>query len=455
MNDRIITTGFPITVERDVVVCGGGTSGTVAAIAAARGGAKTLLLESSGSLGGTGTNGGVNGLHGMRRHWKGTKVDDVIAGMALEIKDRLVDMGAAAGRKGAMEDMRFDPEMYRLLMDQMCQEAGVELLFQTYVVDPVKEGDAVRGVTWINKSGKGGALAKVVIDATGDADVAAGAGAEVMRGRIDGWPMPITLCFHLGGITRDLEDLFIDGPTDNRMALLRKGQQQGLLPFAKNAQNFGFFQLRSGMERQGKTRPGMGRINMDMVYNCDATDARQLTDAWIYARKRMYEIVDYLRASVPGCEDAFVIYTSPMLGIRDSRNIVGDHVLTEDDFVSSRRFPDAIGRSGRAMNVHPPRGLPAEYKRQWEPPFWTETTAPFDIPYRALLPKGLENLLVVGRCISAKGLMQGSIRGEPQCLVTGQAGGTAAAIAVRDGVTPRRVDVAKLQAALRDAHAIL
>ncbi len=150
-----------------------------------------------------------------------------------------------------------------------------------------------------------------------------------------------------------------------------------------------------------------------------------------------------------------MIYTSPMLGIRDSRNIVGDHVLTEEDFTSSRKFPDAIGRSGRAMNVHPPRGLPAEYKRQWEPPFWTETTAPFDIPYRALLPKGLENLLVVGRCISAKGLMQGSIRGEPQCIVTGQAGGTAAAIAVRDGVTPRRVDVAKLQAALRDAHALL
>jgi hypothetical protein len=391
----------------------------------------------------------------MKRHWKGQKVDEVIRGMAQEIRDRLIDMGATIGKKGESADLRYDPEMFRLLMDQMCEEAGVEVLFQTYIIDAIKEGDTVQGVTFVNKSGKGAAAAKVVIDATGDADVAVSAGAEFMKNRIEGKPMPFTLIFNIGGVQSDLEGLFKDGPSDNRVAFLRKGHENGNLPYAKNANDFGFFQINSQMMRGGKWRKGLGRINMDMVYNSDATDARKLSEAWVYARKRMYEILHFVQKEVPGCEDAFVIYSSPMMGIRDSRTIVGDHVLTEEDFIACRKFPDAIGRSGRAMNVHPPSGLPKEYTKQWEPPFWTEIPEPFEIPYRALLPKGLENLLVAGRCISAKGLMQGSIRGEPQCMVTGQAAGTAAAIAVRDGVTARKVDVKKLQGLLKEQGAIL
>jgi ribulose 1,5-bisphosphate synthetase/thiazole synthase len=453
MATKTVTREFPVTMERDVVVCGGGTSGTVAAIAAARNGAKTLLLESSGSLGGTSTNGGVNGLHGMQRHWKGEKVGEIIRGMAQEIRDRLIDMGGAIAEKGLPKDVRYDPELYRLLMDEMCQEAGVELLFQTYVIDAIKEDDAVTGVTFVNKSGKGAVTAKVVIDATGDGDVCTAAGAEFIKLRLNQRPMPFTLIFNLGGMNADYQKNFSMGEEDGRVKFLREGRERGEIEYAKGATNFGFFQVNHQMVREGKWRQGLGRVNMDMIYNSDSTDAKKLTEAWIYARKRVYEIVEFIRKS-KGCEDAFVIYTSPMMGIRDSRNIVGDHVLTEEDFLACRKFPDAIGQSGRAMNVHPPFGVPEDKKKQWEPPFWTEIPEPFEIPFRALLPKGLKNILVAGRCISAKGLIQGSIRGEPQCIVAGQAAGTAAAIAVRDGVEPRRIDVKKLQALLKEQGAI-
>jgi hypothetical protein len=258
----------------------------------------------------------------------------------------------------------------------------------------------------------------------------------------------------MGGLSYDFAKHFSMDEEDGRVKFLREGKVRGEIDYAKGATNFGFFQVKSKMLREGKWRQGLGRINMDMVYNSDSTDAKKLTEAWIYARKRVYEIAEFIRKSRPECQDAFVIYTCPMMGIRDSRNIIGDHVLTEEDFLACRKFPDAIGQSGRAMNVHPPFGVPEDRMKQWEPPFWTEIPEPFEIPYRALLPKELDNILVAGRCISAKGLIQGSIRGEPQCIVTGQAAGTAAAVAVHDGVNPRQIDVKKLQALLREQGAL-
>jgi len=466
MTIKTVSRDFPVTIERDVVVVGGGTAGSVAAIAAARNGAGTLLIESSGGLGGTGTIGGVAGFHGFRRHWRGLSTTaQVIRGMAQEIHDRLIEIGGLIGRKGEAEGISqtYDPELYKLLMEQMCEEAGVELLYQTYVIDAITDGNIVKGVTFVNKSGKGAALAKVVIDASGDADVAVSAGAKFTKGRINKIPMPMTLNFIMGGVDWKKARDFLDARDE--LAFLREAHSKGDLSLPPGAENFGRFCFYSEVLREGSYRNELAWLNTDMVYNTDATDAKQMTKAWIYAKKRVYEIANFLRKYVPGSENGFVLYTFPMMGIRDSRNILGDYTLTDDDFKSSRRFPDVIGRSGRAMNVHPPTGLPRnkkEYGRwkesgeqKWDPPFWTELKKPFDIPYRALLPKGLENILVAGRCIAAEGLIQGSIRGQPQCIVTGQAAGTAAAIAVRDGVTPRNVDIRKLQALLRDQGADL
>lgn len=459
MEEAKIVREFPITKEIDVVVCGGGTAGTVAAIMAARNGARVLILESSGSLGGTCTNGGVDGFHGMKRHWKGAKVGRITGGIALEIRDRLIDKGAAFGPdgepvKGDPKDVRYDPELFRLLMDEMCEEAGVQVYFQTYVIDAVKEDQRVTGVTYVNKSGIGAIRSKVTIDATGDGDVCTSAGAEYMTLRMDDRPAPMSLIFNMGGMHHRLPEQFGHADGDTRVKFLREAHKKGQIDFAEGADNFGFFGVGNTIVRDGQLREGMGRVNMDMIYNCDATDVEQLSKAWRYGRKRMFEIAHFLRDHVEGCEDAFVVYSSPMLGIRDTRNIVGDYVLTEEDFKACREFPDAVGQSGRAMNVHPPFGVAEEKDRQWVEPYWTEIPKPFEIPYRALLPKGLDNILVAGRCISATGLMQGSIRGQAQCMITGQAAGTAAAIAVKHQSSPRSIDVAELQSTLRKQGAI-
>ena len=449
---------FPVKYERDVVVCGGGTAGATAAIAAARNGAKVLILESSGALGGTATNGGVTTIHGFRRHENSAGAEQVVFGMAQEFHDRLVDIGGVVGKKGEANkeaSYPFDPELFKLLLEEMCAESGVEILYGTYIVDAIVDGGAVQGVTFVNKSGTGAVKAKITIDCTGDADVAASAGAEVVKGRINGKPMPLTLSFIMGNLDfAEFQKRFKKHGTKNTvMTYLRKAREAGDLSVAEGAENFGYFGIMP-VVREGSQRMDEGWFNSDMVYDTDTTDAEQMTQAWLKGRKRMYEIARFARKYLPGCENAYVQYTFPMMGIRDSRVVIGDYILTDDDFYEARKHPDVIGRSGRAMNVHPPEGLPPDAESHFgRPPFWTETKIPFEIPYRILLPKGLENLLVAGRCISAQGLIQGSMRGEPQCMVTGQGAGTGAAVAIRDGVTPRQADIKKVQTILKEQGA--
>jgi len=455
MTSKTVTREFPITMETDVLVCGGGTAGAVAAIAAARNGAKTTLLESAHALGGTATIGGVNGFHGFRRHDRsaGGVAEQVIFGMGQEILDRLGDMGGVVGKKGEYSKgsvQMFDPELMKLLLEQMCVEAGVHFLYGTYVVDTVSEARSVQGVTYVNKSGPGCIKAKVTIDCTGDADVAASAGAQYSTGRINGKPMPMTLSFLMGNL--DIEEYRKQLGWKPPMSLMMKAHENGDLSYADGVNNFGYFGILN-VVREGKRLTDVAWFNSDMVYNTDATNAEQMTQAWLKGRKRMYEIANFARKYLPGCKDAYILYTQPMMGIRESRNIVGDYVLTDDDFHQARRHADVVGQSGRAMNVHPPEGLlPGMVEHIGNPPFWTETKVPFDIPYRILLPVGVENLLVAGRCISATGLVMGSMRGEPQAMLTGEAAGTAAALAIRDGVAPRQVSIAKLQDRLKEQN---
>jgi len=480
MSIKMVTEEFPVLMERDVVVVGGGTAGAIAAIAAARNGAKTLIIEATGALGGALVNQGVEILHTFRvsygigkRETEGIhgeidfETEQVVRGIPQEIVNRLIDKGGAEGKKDDVPYRRaVDPEIYKLLMDEMCEEAGVEVLFQTYFVNAIKERDTVKGVTFVNKSGKGAVLAKIVIDASGDADVATSAGAEDMKGRNfpghENLPMAGSLIFYVGGADSQKGREF--KKNTDMLEFLHKAVENGDYTIPKESENFGRWNMGYPVLRGGQKRKEVVLINQDMVYQTDATNAEQLSKAWVYARKRVYETLNFLRKSVPGYENSYVISMCPYIGMRDSRNIVGDYVLSENDFNESRSFPDAIGRSGRAMNVHFVAGWPKRMKNMKEFPYgehgggsptWTETKKPYDIPYRALLPKGLENIFVVGKTISAKGLMQGSIRGMPQCMVGGQAAGTAAAIAIKDSVSPRQVDIKKLQEVLKEQGADL
>jgi hypothetical protein len=202
--------------------------------------------------------------------------------------------------------------------------------------------------------------------------------------------------------------------------------------------------------KQGKMRYDFCSINSDMAYNIDATDFRALTKAMIAMRAYAYKMVKFYKKYFPGFEECYLVYAAPMVGIRDTRRIIGDYFLTQEDVLSGKSFEDGIGRYGSAMDIHDKDGGKKD-------PLLTEIGGQgwFHIPYRIILPKGIDNLLISGRCVSADYYAQGCTRSEAACIVTGQAAGTAAALAAKAGIKPRELSVAELQKTLKNQNQII
>ncbi|MEN3263721.1 MAG: hypothetical protein V7646_615 [Pseudonocardia sp.] len=443
----------PIGEPVDVLVVGGGPAGIAAALAAARGGARTLLIERFGYLGGNLTAGLVGpcmtsfSLDGS---------EQLIRGVFDELVRRLVALGQArhpseipAGSAycgfieyGHDKVTPFEPEAVKLVAEQMCAEAGVELLLHTFVADVRTEGDAVTGVVCASKSGLRLQPATVVVDCSADGDVAAAAGAEAEVGReSDGLTQPMTLFFRIRGVDDDLVEEYVRAhPDDFRpfASIVAEATAAGRFPAP-----------RRGVGMYRTLRPGVWRINTTRILGRDGTDARDLTAAELQGRDQVHRLMRFFREELPGFANCELLDTAATIGVRETRRIVGEYQLSLRDLQSGRHFDDVIAMCGYPVDIHDPTGAGGGVDDSYG------TANAYEIPYRSLVPLRVEQVLVAGRCLSATHEALAAIRVMPPAFATGEAAGAAAAIAVRLGVAPREVPIEELQRALLAGGAYL
>lgn len=439
---------LPVGGEYDVVVVGGGPAGTAAAVAAGRANARTLLVERFGFLGGSGTAALVPAFCPY------TDRKQIISrGFALAV---LEQMKAAMPHVPAdsYDWVPIDPEALKVVLDRQVGAAGVDVLFLTHFIDIVPADDAgrVSGVILHNKSGLQRFAAGVVVDATGDADVAVAAGARYEQGDQDtGALQPCTMCFVCAGVDNAKLQPWLWA--NNAENLLLKPA----IAAAKAAGDLDILEDAANVAYQSPSTIG---FNFSHVFDVDATDGRALSQAHIRGRALVQHLMRFVRKYLPGCEQALLVSSGVQIGVRESRRIVGDCVLTLDDYLARRSFPDEIARNAYYIDLHLSR---AEWERNagraidWEAQI--HQYAPGEshgIPYRCLTPAGIGNLLVAGRCISTDRATQGSTRVMPTCMTVGEAAGYAAAwAALRQGGDVRGIDVDALRAHLRTQGAYL
>ncbi|MFA4943241.1 MAG: FAD-dependent oxidoreductase [Lentisphaeria bacterium] len=443
----------------DLVVAGGGPAGFGAALAAARKGVRTLLLERGGGLGGM-AGAGLLGFLGpldnagrdaddwtrLRLDREGKpyppRLDDgtrILKGIPEEFIAGLAAAGAALVPKYGY--IPVNVERVKLKMEGMLAAAGVTLRFnaQLCAAEPAAGGGLLLGVAF--KEGLRQVRATLAVDATGDGDLACFLGARCAQGReADGKCQGTTLVFRIGNVTADPLDFLPDSPMAQQVAALsQKAWQTGEISF--DPKGLGCFGEIPGM-------PGVFTVNHQHGYGFDCTTSAGLTAALMEGRKQVHELVAFYRRHVPGCEECFLIDTAPQLGVRETRRVIGEYVLAGGDVRGGAKFADAICRCACFMDIHLPgmEGLAAERPR---PGDW------YEIPYRSLLPLGLDGLLTAGRCISGTNEAMASYRLMSTCMATGQAAGTAAALALNRGVAPRRLDPQELRATLRNDGALI
>ncbi|MED4599445.1 FAD-dependent oxidoreductase [Paenibacillus validus] len=443
------------TIETDIVVVGGGPAGINAAIAAGRSGARTLLIERYGFLGGMSTIALV--YPWMTYHTMDGK--QVIAGIAQEIIDRLMALNASPGHVrdtcGFVSTITpYDPEIYKVLVLDMLREAGVKLLLHSFVDDVTVKDERIESVRLTSKSGKIDVKAKMFIDTSGDADVAYLAGAPILKGRDeDQLTQPMTMKFRMRGV--DLarvkqymiehpEEFYKKTPIDELDQLpltavqgFYKHWKEAALPI--NRDQVLFF-----------TGPGEDEVlvNTTRVQGLDGTRVEDLTEAEELGRKQVLMVADFMVKHLPGFEKASISQVGAQIGIRETRRLDGVYSLQISDVTEGRRFEDCIARSGYPIDIHDPKnkGVTAA---------WIAGDGAYDIPYRSLLAKGVSNLLAGGRCISTSHEALATTRLSPSCMATGQAAGTAAGMAVKQGVSPHELNVKDLQQQLRQDGVLL
>ena len=426
-----------------VLVAGAGPSGICAAIAAARAGAIVTVLEEKPFVGGNAT----LGLPIMTFH--AFNGEQVINGIPQEVIDRLVEAGGCTGhveaRNAHMPSYALvDAEAIKYVGLQMLLEAGVRVMLHSFVVDALSENRAVTGIVVAGKSGLCIFTADRVVDCTGDADVAARAGAPFVKGRPeDAGMQAMSLNFRLGNVDLDTivkhfgEGLIVGKKPGE--AVERPIRGQGTFgPWDAEVEKEHLFPDRNHHLWWNSFREGEVNINTTRIFGKDPTELASLTDAEIEGRRQVHRVIHFLKRYVPGFEKAHLISTGSQIGIRETRRIVGEYTLTGDDVLEARRFPDAIARGSYPVDIHDPSG------KGWGVRF-VKAGAAYDIPYRCLVPQEIENLLVAGRCISADHVAIGSTRVMAPCMAMGQAAGLAAALSIEQNVSPRRLDVGLLR----------
>ncbi|HEY1881469.1 MAG TPA: FAD-dependent oxidoreductase [Candidatus Cybelea sp.] len=431
----------------DVLVVGGGNAGCAAAIAAARHGARTLLVERYGFLGGTATAAMVGPW--MTFH---SSNERIVGAIAQEIVERLQRKGASPGHLRDSSDYvatitPFDPEVHKALLFELMQEAGVSLLLHAYFLSAHVEGDEVRSATFATIGGSRTYAAPVVVDATADALVAASAGVPTQQGDERGRVQPATLMFRLSHVDlAKLAEYLRDHPDQMRTSLAPQERVPqaltavaGLGDLWEQARSDGLVDVpRELVSFFISPYPDEVTVNMTRVVNVDPLDPDDLTRAEVQSRLQAMQLLEFFRRRVAGFENARIAATGTQVGIRESRRIVGRYTLTRDDVLQGRSFDDAVARSAYPIDVHNPSGSGTTTHR-------LAPGASYEIPYRTMLPVNRERLIVAGRCISTTHEALASTRLTPTVMTLGQAAGTAAAIACAQRVRVGDVDAARLR----------
>ncbi len=413
----------------DVLVVGSGSAGATAAITAALRGAHVTLVERYGFMGGISTQ-LLDTFYGF--YTPGDPSRKVVGGVPDRVVDELFKCKAALYRPntyGAGQGITYDPEILKIVLEQLAVQAGVRILYHSLVVDVVCEQDEIRGVIIANKAGLHHLPAGIIIDATGDADIAAHSGVPFDSAK-DGPIQSLTTTFKL--INVDVE----------RASQVKKAELH-----AQMAAAGGYDLPRKEGSVHITTLPGVMATNMTRVTGIDPNDVFQLSQAEIEGRRQAMEYTRFLVERIPGYENAALGGLSTQIGVRESRRIFGEYRLTREDVLSARKFEDGIAQCGAPIEEHH-----AGRDTRWE---YLPAGETYQIPYRALLPQKIERLLVVGRCLSADHDAHASVRNMAQCMAMGQAAGVAAALASNTNQTPRSLNTTHIQAGLRELGALL
>ena len=454
----------------DVLVVGAGMAGVCAAIAAARGGARTVLTDRYAFLGGNAT----AGLLGNFLTFHNMKGEQICDGIPQEIVDELIKLGGAFpeghlhnayGNSYSVTPQ--DGEVLKLVNQKLCLEAGVDLVLNTYTIGPVMDGDRVAGARIVNKSGESEIRAQVVIDASGDADIAAQAGAPFHLGDEEGKMMSISLFSRMGNVDLDRhiqhvkenpynfmlgEDPYIGKSREEIAAGLRSHKDYplvtGYYESVKLAQSRGeFHPNRQRVVFSITTIPGVVTINSTSMLGYSGIDNDDLNQVAIEGREQVFKVRDFYRKYAPGFEECYVVDSASAIGVRETRRIIGEETLTDDDCIDARKGPRDIGQGAYCLDVHQPTGV-IEHKH-------VRDGESYGIPYGVMIPLKIENCIVAGRPVSSDRFANGSVRNQAHIMTIGQAAGTAAAMCAERRTTPRELPVEPLREKLRQDGAVV
>lgn len=411
----------------DLIVVGGGLTGVAAAVSAAREGVKTLLVERTGWLGGAMSNSLVYPFMEWWTPLKGENPKELSDGIFTEMRNRTEKF------KKPKKKNQFNPEYFKFVLDEMVEEAGVEVLYHANLCKVTTEDTQIKTLIFAVKSGLLELEANSYIDTTGDGDLMAFAGCDYQLGRdSDGYCQPMTTCFRLYNIKE--EEFLKELPAIQ--AEYKKRQAEGTI--INPRENILLFR---GIGE------GVVHFNTTRVIKHNPTDPFDVSKAEVLARKQIRELICFLK-EYESCKDAEIMAIAPDIGVRESRKLKGVHILTQEELKDCTVFEDSIALGNYDIDIHNPAGTGTSHYYFADGTYYT-------IPYRSLVPKEFGNLLVAGRCISATHEAQASIRIMPICATLGQAAGTAVAVMLKSGTDNKSVDVAEIQRILEDNGAAI
>ena len=435
MENITLIKNVPVVASYDVVVCGGGPSGMIAAIAAAREGAQTAIIERYGFFGGMATSGYVTPISVFSYNGKRT-----IGGIPWEFVERLEDLGGALVEK-PLNNVAFDIELYKLCAQRMILEAGVDMYMHSYISSLTMEGNHITKVVIENKNGSEAIEGKVFIDCTGDADVAFIAGVPMQTWE-DHILQPPSMCFILSGV-------------DTESELVKKYMHHHLQGVNCHCEPIRekFISMAEAWDLPSFGGPwfctvlqeGSVAVNMTRTF-ADACDNREFAQAECRLREDVYFFTRILRENFEEFKDCYVASMGVQAGVRETRHVQGMHVITAEEYIDAFKYEDSISRCSHPIDIHSP-------ERDKQVCLFLEKAA--YVPYRALIAEHFPNLIVAGRSLSASREAFASLRVQASCMGMGQAAGVAAGMCVNNGVAVQNVDVKRLVSRLKDMGAVL